>query len=328
MRRWWRRFTETSTRERRCVLSSPFSPLRTRLTWSDEQDNDFKPTWDDDIDITDLVGSDASDDDGALDDEIAQHLPVASTSALPSLSDDEEAPSSSKKSKKEKKEKKGKKSKRDEEGFPTDLLEAAKAGGDADRQALLDKMVDEYYNLDHEDVIGGGQVKTRFHYAKVQPQSFSLSAEEILLATDSELNAFMSLKKLAPYRQDSPQWLKKEHEKQRKKVKELREVLKKRKWGEEVDEEAAERELEKRKERKRRYKEGGAPADGEEGGKQKKQKRARTEDSGWAGSGAVGVGEGAGEGQGEPKKAKKRAGKSERKRLAAAAAAGGAPAAE
>ncbi|BGP12777.1 hypothetical protein JCM10213_007291 [Rhodosporidiobolus nylandii] len=269
------------------------------------EDDGFKPTWDDDIDITDLVGDGGDSDD----DDVAMHLPVASTSALspePEAAvedDDDEVPIGLQKSKKDKK---GKKPKRDEEGFPTELLEAAQAGGDAERQQLLDRMVDEYYALDYEDKVG--DVKTRFKYAKVQPSSFNLTPEEILLATDAELNSFMSLKKLAPYRQDSPAWLKKEHDKQRKKVRELREVLRKRKWGEEVDEEDAKVQLEKRKEKKRKYKERAA---GKEDG--------------------VGAGDGEAKGahgDGEPPKKKKRAGKSERKRLRAQGANGGGEAEE
>jgi protein KRI1 len=41
---------------------------------------------------------------------------------------------------------------------------------------------------------------TRFHYAPVIADTFGLSAEEILLATDAELNNFTSVKKYAPYR--------------------------------------------------------------------------------------------------------------------------------
>lgn len=55
-------------------------------------------------------------------------------------------------SKKVKKEKKSKR-KRDEEGFPIELLEAAKKGGDEARAQLLEKMVDEYYKLDYEDKV-------------------------------------------------------------------------------------------------------------------------------------------------------------------------------
>ena len=39
-------------------------------------------------------------------------------------------------------------------------------GGEG-KEHYLDSILDEYYNLDFEDLIGGGQVKTRFKYRKV-----------------------------------------------------------------------------------------------------------------------------------------------------------------
>lgn len=36
-----------------------------------------------------------------------------------------------------------------------------------EKRQYLDNLLDEYYNLDFEDVIGGGQIKTRFKYTKV-----------------------------------------------------------------------------------------------------------------------------------------------------------------
>ncbi|GAA5887721.1 hypothetical protein JCM5296_004469 [Sporobolomyces johnsonii] len=262
------------------------------------EDDGFKPTWDDDIDITDIVGADggSDDEDGDL------HMPFASTSALPASASPEPEEVDSKKSKKEKR-KKG--AKRDEEGFPTELLEKAKEGGDEERQKMLDRMVDEYYGIEYEDKVG--DVKTRFRYAKVAPSSFNLTPEEILLATDAELNAFMSLKKLAPYRQGDADA---HAAKQKKKLQELRAVLRNRKWGEEVDEDKAQEELERRKERKRKWKSEGEGKDKDKGA-----------------SGGREGGGGGGEGEREAKK--KRAGKSERKRLQAeraaqeAAAAGG-----
>ena len=61
-----------------------------------------------------------------------------------------------------------------------------------------EKLVDELYNLDYEDMIGDTPV--RFHYTKVRPASYGLSTDEILQADDSELRKFVSIKKLAPYR--------------------------------------------------------------------------------------------------------------------------------
>ena len=43
---------------------------------------------------------------------------------------------------------------------------------------------------------------TRFKYTKVDPQSFSLTPVEILMATDAELNSYMGIKKYAPYRKE------------------------------------------------------------------------------------------------------------------------------
>ena len=149
------------------------------------QDDEFKPTWDDDIDIGDIGGDSGDDDDAAL------HLPyepVASTSALPEGDGDVDMDAeaevdevSPKKSKKErKKEKKNKKAKRDEEGLPTDLVEAVKSTGDADKVQAVDRLVDEYYALDYEDQVG--DLRTRFKYAKVPASSFNLTPEEILLS--------------------------------------------------------------------------------------------------------------------------------------------------
>lgn len=43
---------------------------------------------------------------------------------------------------------------------------------------------------------------TRFKYTQVEPQSYALTASEILAATDAELNQYIPVKKYAPYRQD------------------------------------------------------------------------------------------------------------------------------
>jgi protein KRI1 len=62
------------------------------------------------------------------------------------------------------------------------------------------KLMDELYKLDYEDIVAGQP--TRFKYRKVEPNSFGLSAEEILFARDSTLKQFVSLKKIAPYRDE------------------------------------------------------------------------------------------------------------------------------
>ena len=66
-----------------------------------------------------------------------------------------------------------------------------------DIRADVDKLMDEYYNLDYEDIVAGKP--TRFSYKKVEEESFGLTAEEILEMDDKELNRIVSLKYVAPY---------------------------------------------------------------------------------------------------------------------------------
>lgn len=42
-------------------------------------------------------------------------------------------------------------------------------------------------------------IPCRFKYKEVEPEGFGLTAEEILLADDSELNKFVSLKHISAY---------------------------------------------------------------------------------------------------------------------------------
>ncbi|KAJ4971617.1 hypothetical protein NE237_004716 [Protea cynaroides] len=68
-----------------------------------------------------------------------------------------------------------------------------------EEKTFQDNAWDEYYNLDYEDTIG--DIKTRFKYTSVPSKRYGLSAAEILMMDDSELNQYVSLKKLAPYRE-------------------------------------------------------------------------------------------------------------------------------
>jgi hypothetical protein len=68
-----------------------------------------------------------------------------------------------------------------------------------EKKSYLEGLLDEYYNLDFEDVIGGGSVKTRFKYQRVQREDFGLTEDEILLLEDKQLNKLVSLKKYRPY---------------------------------------------------------------------------------------------------------------------------------
>ncbi|XP_010513238.1 PREDICTED: protein KRI1 homolog [Camelina sativa] len=64
-------------------------------------------------------------------------------------------------------------------------------------QRAKEALMEEYYKLDYEDTIG--DLKTRFKYAKVQPNSYELGTEEILTLADTDLNQYVPLKKMAPY---------------------------------------------------------------------------------------------------------------------------------
>ena len=65
---------------------------------------------------------------------------------------------------------------------------------------MRERMADELYKLDYEDLIG--DMPTRFKYRTVDKNSYGLSTTEILFAKDTALKQFVSLKKMAPYRQD------------------------------------------------------------------------------------------------------------------------------
>jgi len=73
-------------------------------------------------------------------------------------------------------------------------------GKEADR-ADVQQTLDEYFQLDYEDIIGG-DLPTRFKYRQVESQDFGLTAADILEKDDKELNRLVPLKKLRTYRND------------------------------------------------------------------------------------------------------------------------------
>ncbi|KAH7925289.1 Krr1-domain-containing protein [Leucogyrophana mollusca] len=139
-----------------------------------------KPTWDDDIDIDDIVPPEK-----------------------------DEASSSKKKKKEKKKDKKKRKDTEEEDGWGMDVdaMDADIQRDDAEeewdgteemRKRKLEEYMDEVYGLEFNDVVAG--MPTRFKYATTAPQTFALTPAEILMATDQELNQYMSVKRYAPYR--------------------------------------------------------------------------------------------------------------------------------
>lgn len=113
-----------------------------------------------------------------------------------------------------------------------------------------------------------GDLPTRFHYTKVAGSSYDLSPQEILLATDAELNEYVSLRKIAPYRTDTSDG---KARLRKKKLRDLRERIRGRKWGEEVPEDGpdGDRPLGAWVEKKKGQKKGKGKKKGEDEGKGK-----------------------------------------------------------
>jgi protein KRI1 len=131
-----------------------------------------KPTWDDDIDINDLVPD--------YEDEEAQ---PAGEQSEGEDEDVDEASSSKKLSKAEEK-----------------RIQKREARKDRLR---IDEAVER--NLDLDITLLPGATKknaTKFRYRETSPQSFGLTARDILMADDTQLNKFAGLKKLASFREE------------------------------------------------------------------------------------------------------------------------------
>lgn len=91
---------------------------------------------------------------------------------------------------------------------------------------------------------------THFRYARVEPSTHGLTPVEILMANDAELNSYVGLKRLAPYRKD------KFDPRRPEKLKEFRKSLAARgvtTWGD--AENTGEDRIKKRKGKKERQKE-------------------------------------------------------------------------
>ncbi|KAH8422688.1 KRI1 family protein [Aspergillus melleus] len=131
-----------------------------------------KPTWDDDIDITDLV-PDFEDDEGN----------PASDAEMEDADDAGEGASKSKKSKAQEKRDQKREARKD--------------------RLRIDEAVDRNLDLDVALLPGASKKNTgHFRYRETSPQSFGLTARDILMADDTQLNQFAGLKKLASFRDE------------------------------------------------------------------------------------------------------------------------------
>ncbi|KAF3394542.1 Protein kri1 [Penicillium rolfsii] len=139
-----------------------------------------KPTWDDDIDIKDLI-PDYEDEEGVK----------------PSLESDGEGEEEEEEAEEEEEEEGTSGSKKKSKA---ELRREQKR--DARKERLrIEEAVDR--NLDLDITLLPGATKknaTRFRYRETSPQTFGLTARDILMADDSQLNQFAGLKKLASFR--------------------------------------------------------------------------------------------------------------------------------
>ncbi|KID73259.1 Protein kri1 [Metarhizium brunneum] len=133
-----------------------------------------KPKWDDDIDIKDLIP------DFEVEDQAKLRISLSDE-------DDENQDSDAPPSKKRK------------------TSEHKRARLESQKQARkerfkLEALVDAKLELDNHELLSSNSGMT-FRYRETSPQSFGMTARDILLApSDKDLNQFFGLKKLAPFR--------------------------------------------------------------------------------------------------------------------------------
>lgn len=199
-----------------------------------------KPTWDDDIDITDIVPDfDAENPKPSLEDSDAEMDDA----------DDADEGSSGKKSKAQEK--------RDQK------REARK------ERMRIEEAADR--NLDLDITLLPGATKknaTKFRYRETSPQSFGLTARDILMADDAHLNKFAGLKKLAAFRDE---------EKKQKDRKKLGKKARLRQWRKDTfgNEEGPEFTFGGEKDAGKDEKEGDDKVDIRDGGRKKKRRRTK-----------------------------------------------------
>jgi protein KRI1 len=140
-----------------------------------------KPKFDDDIDIKDLIPDFKDDEEERPDITLSSDEEDAEAGAEQDIDIEEEDSKPAKSSKKRKQERAD-----------------AKSAARRDRR-LIETLVDS--NLEYEAALAAKpKAPTRFRYRETSPTTFGLTARDILLADDTQLNEFAGLKKLAAYR--------------------------------------------------------------------------------------------------------------------------------
>lgn len=174
-----------------------------------------KPRWEDDIDIMDLVPDfDAAEELGKPHFSLSEEDGGGSPSPVRDQDTDEQDVMSNKHVKAKQNRKDLKKREREEE----------RKEGRKERR-MIEKMVEERLNA--EDTIAGVGVKKsgQFRYRETSPSAFGMTAHDILMASDSQLNQYAGLKKMAAFR---------DIEKKRKDKKRLGKKARLREWRKET----------------------------------------------------------------------------------------------
>ncbi|KAJ3289439.1 hypothetical protein HDU79_004064 [Rhizoclosmatium sp. JEL0117] len=132
-----------------------------------------------------------------------------------------------------------------------ELKEKKKAAKEKDAAATtLDDYIDEYLQMDYEDMIG--DLPTRFKYRKVEPENFGISAVDILTAPETALNEFVPLKHIAPFRPEQRKQRDREiwSKTKKKRMKKLKDAIEAEKAGKTLEEwENAKREKKRKAEK-------------------------------------------------------------------------------
>jgi len=175
--------------------------------------DDVKPEWDDEIDdILKETGPEEGSRKKSKKDKKKKKSDDDHIDMDADFEGEQEERKLSKKERKQlKKQEKKKKKRESEKGHSTDgAVSADEMDADAepeapvsepDRKKRAKELMDEYYNLGYEDMIG--DQPTRFKYTSVPKSDYGMSATEILLADDADLNKVVGLKRLQPYNQRS-----------------------------------------------------------------------------------------------------------------------------
>jgi protein KRI1 len=140
-----------------------------------------KPRFDDDIDIKDLVPE--FDDEEVVKPTFTLSSDEEDDEAINEDDDADNAVAKSNKSSKQRKQERA----------------DAKSSSRRDRR-LIENLVDD--SLQYETALASSRsmAPSRFHYRETSPTAFGMTARDILLADDKQLNEFVGLKKLATFR--------------------------------------------------------------------------------------------------------------------------------